>query len=208
VFGKSNIAAIIFALFASCIIYAESPPADKSKTLAVLEFDNQSAQGEWQWLAKGLSDMLITDLSASYRLQVVDRDNISEIMRELELGKTGLIDAQGANRVGGIVKADWVLFGAFKKEGNRLTLLAQLSDVETKKLLRVEKVEGLAGDIFKLEKELVKKVLENLDVPLSDEERRSVEAITQILSLPSSIIHAGSGHSTTATGTGLLWRRG
>jgi len=38
------------------------------KTMAVMNFDNRSSTGQWQWLGKGLADMIITDLSASERL--------------------------------------------------------------------------------------------------------------------------------------------
>ena len=42
------------------------------KRLAVMHFDNRSSSKEWQWLSKGLTDMIITDLSASERLMIVE----------------------------------------------------------------------------------------------------------------------------------------
>lgn len=151
-----------------------SPTNVEVKKLAVMNFDNRSSFGEWQWLSKGLADMIITDLSASERLIVVERERLNEIVAELQLTKTGVVDSSIADRVGRIAKVDWVLFGSFLKEGDHLKIEAHILDLKTQELLRVEWVDGLAEEILHLEKRLVQQLLERLDIPITEEEKRSI----------------------------------
>jgi TolB-like protein len=139
-----------------------------------MNFDNRSSSGEWQWLGKGLADMIITDLSASERLMIVERERLNEIVAELQLIKAGVVDSSIANQVGRIAKVDWVLFGSFLKEGGLLKIEAHILDLKTQGLLRVEWVEGPAEKALQLEKRLVQQLLERLHIPVTEEERRSI----------------------------------
>ena len=147
------------------------------RTLAVMDFDNRSPSGEWSWLGKGLADMLITDLAGSRQLVIVEREKLHDLTRELDLGQKGLVDRTTAARVGQLAAVDWVLFGSYLKEGDDLKVEAHLLDLKTQQLLRVEWVEGRAAEVFKLEKSLVRQLLERLHVPLTEAERRSIEYV-------------------------------
>ncbi len=150
------------------------PANAEVKKLAVMNLDNRSSSAEWQWLSKGLADMIITDLSASERLMIVERERLNEIVAELQLIKTGMVDSSIANQVGRVAKVDWVLFGSFLKEGDQLKIEAHILDLKTQELLRVEWVEGPAEKASHLEKRLVLQLLERLDIPITEEERRSI----------------------------------
>lgn len=147
------------------------------RTMAVMNFDNRSSTGQWQWLSKGLADMLITDLSASERLMIVERERLNEIVAELQLTKAGVVDSSIAGQVGRIAKVDWVLFGSFLKKGQNLKIEAHLIDVTTEKLVRVEWVRGKAEDLLKLEKELAFKIIENLHIPITEAEKESIRYV-------------------------------
>jgi len=166
---------LLNALWLCGRVYAdERLPAATLKTVAVMNFENRSVGGEWQWLSKGLADMLITDLSASERLMIVERERLNEIVAELQLAKTGVVDSSIAGQVGRVAKVDWVLFGSFGKESDHLKIEAHILDLKTQELLRVEWVEGAAKEVLQLEKSLVQQLLERLDIPITEEERRSI----------------------------------
>jgi TolB-like protein len=137
---------------------------NNNSKIAVMNFDNRSSSKEWQWLSKGLADMLITDLSASERLSIVERERLSEIVAELKLVKTGVVDSSIADQVGRIAKVDWVLFGSFIKQGNHLKIEGHILNLSTEKIMRVEWVEGPSDDVLKLEKQLEKNIA-TLGVP-------------------------------------------
>ncbi len=164
--------AVVFGAAAGAVDAQGSAPPAEVKALAVMYFENRSPGAQWQWLSTGLADMLITDLGRSERLLVVERERLSEVLKELRLVQKGLIDPANAAKVGQITKVDWVLFGSFRKEGEHLTIEAHILEVKSGDLLRVEQVEGKPEDALALEKRLAEQLLARLDVPLSEEERR------------------------------------
>jgi TolB-like protein len=153
---------------------ADAPAA---KRIAVMNFNNRNADAQWQWLSKGLADMLITDLSACEELTVVERERLWRITEELGLEKLGLLDSAAAAKAGGVAMVDWVLFGSFLKEGDSLRIETHILDLDTQELLRVEWVQGQADEVVRLEKRLVDRLLQRLNVPLTDQERRSIRYV-------------------------------
>jgi len=156
---------------------AQAAPDQAPAAVAVMDFDNRSPSGQWPWLGRGLADMIVTDLSASGRLVILEREKLNDILRELDLGATGLVDPATASHVGRLARVDWVLYGSFLKKADALKIEAHLLDLRTQKLLRVEWVKGSADEVFKLEKALVRRILDRLHVRLTDEERRSLEYV-------------------------------
>src|SRR5215831_11843002 len=61
-------------------VAARPPP-----TVAVSYFDNNTGKAEYDPLAKGLADMLITDLGQLQALRVVEREKLNQILAELKL---------------------------------------------------------------------------------------------------------------------------
>ncbi len=148
---------------------------DKSTiNIAVLNFQNRSESGQWQWLSKGLADMIITDLSSSQKLIVIERERLNEIVAELKLAETGIFDSSAADKVGQIAKADWVLFGSFLIEKDNLKIEAHILDLKAEELIRIEWVEGASDEILHLEKQLVEQLLKRLDIPVTEQEKRSI----------------------------------
>src|SRR6185295_7398244 len=68
-------------------------PAPALKSIAVLDLVNRNSGDGFDWLGKGLADMLIADLTASKKLTVVDRERTQEVTRELELDRAGLVES-------------------------------------------------------------------------------------------------------------------
>ena len=112
--------ALALLLAGGAIGHAAGEPENGTTAIAVLDFVNRSPGDGYDWMAKGLADMVITDLSASAQLAVVDRERIQEIARELALGTAGLVDESTAPEVGKIANVEWVLFGTFLRQGDRL----------------------------------------------------------------------------------------
>ncbi|NQT85455.1 hypothetical protein HQ560_01745, partial [bacterium] len=193
-------ATVAFAFAAAALIVLGAPargagdsaPASRPPhSIAVLDFVDRTPRAGRGWLAKGLADMVITDLSASRRLLVVDRERMQHVVREMALGATGHVDRATAPRAGQIAKVRWVLFGSFAHTGGRVALEALLIDVEEQRTLRIEQVRGPVAKIFALEQALVAAVVRKLDAPMTEAELR----LTKLLkteSLPAFEHHARS----------------
>ena len=151
--------------------------AENPTTIAVLDFVNRRPGDGRDWLGKGLADMVITDLSASGRLTVVDRERMQQLAREFDLAAAGILDESTAPEVGRIAKAGWVLQGTFACRDGRIAIEALLIDVTGHQVLRIEQAEGPLDDVFKLEGRLIGRVLENLDVPMTEAELRRVKLL-------------------------------
>jgi len=146
-------------------------------SIAVMNFDNRSPTGQWQWLSKGLADMLITDLSQCTQLHVVERERMQALFEEMKLSTSGIIEVSMSSRFGKAAKVEKALFGSFLKKGENLEIEAHLIDVTTEKLVRVEWVRGKAEDLLKLEKELAFKIIENLHIPITEAEKESIRYV-------------------------------
>jgi len=156
---------------------ADAVTQEHSTTVAVLDFINRNPGDGHDWLGKGLADMVITDLSASDKLMVVDRERMQQLAREHELVMSGIVDENTAPAVGRIAEVAWVLQGTFAYQGSDVTIEALLVDITKQRVLRIEQIEGPLDDVFELEGQLIRRVLENLDAPMSTAELRRVKLL-------------------------------
>ena len=101
--------------------------------VAVVPFENRTADAEMGWLGPGLADFIATDLSAARGLRVLRKERAPE----------------GAYR----------LSGAFVRVGGRLRIDAQLVDPATNEVLFARKVEGDLDEVFNLVDEICEKLL-------------------------------------------------
>lgn len=167
---------IVFGVLLVISIHsAEAVESSTVNTLTIMNFTNRGT--EWNWLCKGLADALITDLSNCRELQVIERERMQKLFEEMTLSTTGLINEATALQFGRVAKVDKALFGSFLREGDNLSIEAHIIEVATGELVRVEWVKGKAEDLFKLEKELAFKIIDNLHIKLTEAERESIRYI-------------------------------
>lgn len=136
--------------------------------MAVLYFTNSALvrHAEYQPLTKGITEMLITELSASPAIRVVERDRLQRLLEEQDLSRSDRVDQATAVRLGRILGAHHLLMGGFvidPRERMRLDLRAV--DVETSRVVYVETVSGKAEDVLELIGELGRRVNGRLRLP-------------------------------------------
>ena len=165
----------ILILILSSLSSSASP--QPAQTLAVVNFINRSAPDDWDWLEKGLADLLTTDMARSDKLVVVERERMQAMLHEMKLSRTGLADEGTAQRVGKALAVDRVLAGSFRVTGEAIEIEAHIVAVATGKLVRVEAVKGSAADVLHLEKEIALSLLDELEVPPGEAELRAIERL-------------------------------
>ena len=178
-----------FAWFAVTLLIVGSLGAQTTqKTLSVTTFSNTSARAEFTWLNTALSDMLTTDLSATKRLAIVQRNRLGELLKEQEFQASGIVDEKSAVAAGKFLGADTLVFGDFIiTGGSQIRINANLVSVQSGKSLGAASAIGTADDIFVLEKLLASRLLDTLGLVLTEAERidllqmpsRSVAALEQ-----------------------------
>ncbi len=125
------------------------------RIIAISYFDNTTDNSKYNALSKGIADMLITDLSKISDLEIVEREKLEQLLKEIKLGKSKYFDQSTAQKLGKGLGAASILTGAFYIIDETLRIDARLINVETGKIIAAEEVTGSKRDFFSLHKQLV-----------------------------------------------------
>lgn len=147
------------------------------KSIAVLYFDNTSDIADLEPLRKGLADMLITDLSKIKALRIIEREKLEELMKEIELSLSGIVDENSVKKIGKQLGAEFLLMGSYILLGDTMRIDARLVNVETGEITLAEMVQGTRKTIFEMENGLVKKLVSSLAIDLSAKEKRQLQKV-------------------------------
>ncbi len=129
----------------------EAPPAGPGydpRRIGVLYFDDHSRGGELEYLANGLTEMLIHELSQVEALDVVSRNGVKPY-RE---GSVPLDSVAARLRVGSLVE------GSVQRSGDSVRVVVQLIDANTQSHLESRAVVRPMGDVLALESALAEEV--------------------------------------------------
>lgn len=149
--------------------------ADGLNTIGILPFRVSSNTPGIGALGFALADMLITDLSRSARLSLVERARLGDVLRELDLVKSGRIDTTDAPRVGRLVRADRLLLGTLDTlPGTQLRLAVRVADVASGVVEQAIDVRAPLSDILDAEKAIALRMFDALGVTLTPAERALV----------------------------------
>ena len=171
---KAIAASLICLVLATGVRAGEEP---ERITLAVMYFTNRGGAEEWDWLRKGLADLLITDLASSDRLLLVERERMQAVLKELKVSEAGAIDKAVAIKAARIAQVDAALFGSYQVTGDEIEIEAHIVDLETASVRRVEWVKGKASEVHEVEKRLAGQIIANLDVKLTELERERLKRL-------------------------------
>ena len=139
-------------------------------TLMVLYYRNTSGDRALDPLQKGLTLMLISDLSQVPHLQILERVRLQALMEELGLGTSGLVAPETVPRAGKLVGAQWAVGGDLAvpvKE--RLAVTSRLLEVPDARILGQPATEGALAELLQLEKEVVFEIVKLLQITVSPE---------------------------------------
>lgn len=150
-------------------------PGDR-RTIAVPPFKFAGPDAETLApLERGFAELMITDLSRSAQLTVVERDRMQAIADEIRLGESDRVDAASAVRAGKLIRAGRLVNGSMVQAGRQLTVESNVIDVATSELVAPVSVTNELDNFFVLQKQLVFRVFEQLGVTLTPAERQLVD---------------------------------
>lgn len=160
------------------------------KTIAILDFSNRSVDDKARFdpMEKGFSELLITQLTGTINLKVIERERIRWILDEIGLqNDPAKFDVNTAVRVGKQLGVHSILLGSFINFKDKLWLGARLVKVETSEILMTEEVNGKTDKFFDLTRRLGKKVAGKIDVAITNKE---IEARTATKSLEAMLAYS------------------
>ena len=146
----------------------EEPPLDlpDKPSIAVLAFDNMSADPEQEYLADGISENIIYALSKISKLFVIARNSSFTY-------KGNPVHVQQVNRELGV---RYVLEGSVQRVDDRIRITAQLIDATTGTHLWSERYDRDLKDIFAVQDDITKSIITAMQVKLTEGEQARAAA--------------------------------
>ena len=138
----------------------ELPKTEKS--IVVLPFDDLSPDRDQGYFSDGLTEEIISDLSAIHTLRVISRSSA------MTYKGTKKKIPEIAQEVG----VQYVLEGSVRKAANNLRITAQLIDATSDAHLWAEKYSGIVDDVFNIQEKVARAIADALQVKLSPNEQK------------------------------------
>jgi adenylate cyclase len=142
-----------------------SPETADRLSICVLPFANMSGEAEQEYFSDGISEDIITDLSNVSALSVVAR-NTSFTFKGESLDVKEVAQKLGVTHV---------LEGSVRKAGNRVRITAQLIDGAKGDHVWAARFDRDLTDIFEIQDEISKAIVEALKVKLLPAEKKAIE---------------------------------
>ena len=168
--------AVLAALAAPTRPSEPGPAPAPKKTVAILYFDNHTGSPDNDPLGKGISSMMISDLSSVKEIQIVERERMQDLIKEQDLQHTRYFDSTTAVKTGRMIGAEYVVVGAFATVKPQMRIDTRVVRVETGEVVKTAQVTGDEDKFFDLEQALADKLIDGLGLALSPEEKSEVAA--------------------------------
>jgi serine/threonine protein kinase/tetratricopeptide (TPR) repeat protein/TolB-like protein len=143
--------------------------------IAVVNFENPEGNTDSNWVTTALPGMLLTGLGQTAGLDVIGRQRVDEVLKDIGVPEGARIDPGRVLDVGRRAGAGAMVVGSVFKVGSEYRIDAQVQEVSSGRLLGAHTVRG--ADVFALADDLTGRILSSLHVA-STEGARSVAEIT------------------------------
>lgn len=147
------------------------------RTVAVLPLAFSGTDTTLSSLGRGLADLMISDLSRSSQLTVVERDRMDALLDEIRLSANGgAVDAATAVRSGRLTRAGRVVRGSITQlQGQSLRADAAVLDVSTAQAGSALNADFTLDAVFDAEKRIVFGVFNDMGITLTAAERAAID---------------------------------
>jgi TolB-like protein/class 3 adenylate cyclase len=145
---------------------ARTLAAIPEKSIAVLPFENLSAEKENAYFADGVQDEILTGLSKVADLKVISRTSTIQYKVGAE---------RNLREIAADLGVAHVLEGSVQRAGSRVRVNAQLIDARTDSHLWAERYDRDVADVFAIESEVAGKIVAQLQAKISPSEKAAIE---------------------------------
>jgi adenylate cyclase len=135
-------------------------------SVCVLPFVNMSGDAEQEYFSDGISEDITTDLSKISALEVVARNTAFSFKGQ----------SPDVKEVAKQLGVSHVLEGSVRKAGSRVRINAQLIDGTTGKHLWADRFDRDLTDIFEIQDEISKAIVDSLKLRLLPKEKSAIES--------------------------------
>jgi serine/threonine protein kinase/Flp pilus assembly protein TadD len=182
--AASLLALVVLAAVLWRLLGRGKPPAIPAgpPSLAVMYFNNNTGNPELDYLRTMLADAFTADLNQSRFIEVLSRETLVQILRDMDQLDARSFSSDVLTRVASQGRVNHLLVGDYAKAGDVIRIHVALQDAASGKTVASELAEGKGVDsIFGLVDELTKKVRADLNLSakqLSSDIDKNVGQIT------------------------------
>jgi TolB-like protein len=152
-----------------------SAVAPEPTTVAVFPFLLQTADSTLEPLSRAIAEMLVTDLTQTDRLTVLERMQVQALINEIQLAEDGLVDPATAARSGRLLGAGQIIQGSVAGSEEALQLDAAVVGVTTgTPQVQSAQASTALARLFDAEKALALEIFRVLGIELTAAERERV----------------------------------
>ena len=137
------------------------------KSVAVLPFENLSANKDDGYFADGVQDEILNNLAKIAQLKVISRTSVMQYRAETKRDLRQIATALGVANV---------LEGTVQRSGTRVRVSTQLVDARKDQTIWAESYDRDLSDIFRIQSDVAQAIAAKLTATLSPAEKKSVEA--------------------------------
>ena len=135
------------------------------KSIAVLPFENLSANQETGFFTDGVQDEILSNLAKVADLKVISRTSVMQYK---------VVRARNLREIGRQLGVAHVLEGSVQRIDNRIRVNAQLIDARTDAHLWAQSYDREVADVFAIQSEIAATIADQLKVQLSPQEKAAL----------------------------------
>ncbi len=196
---KTAIISTLIVIFAAIVFYLIKPnffsslKNDIPISLAVISFENQTGDSNYNYLQKAIPNLLITNLEQAEYLHVTTWERMHDLLKQIGKGKVEVIDKDLAFDLCRLDGIDAIVFGSFIKAGDVFVTDVKVLDSSNKKLLKSANIKSegvqsiIENQIDYLSDEIVDGIglsageIESVQLRIADVSTKSMEAYNYFL---------------------------
>jgi len=134
-------------------------PGTGTVVVAIAPFKNFSLDPRYDAYAGAVPGQLVSVLSRSTRLKVVERDALNQAMNEMALAQSGIVDPSTAQELGRVLGAQYLIAGGVAVFEDSVRIDARLINVSTGQAIGKSGVAGKDSEISSAVEDLGAKLL-------------------------------------------------
>src|SRR6266487_3253954 len=147
------------------MFWERESPRPLPRGIAVLPFENLSADPENAFFTDGVQDEILNDLAKIADLKVISRTSVIQY-------KTGA--KRNLRQTANELDVAHVVEGSVQRAANRVRVSAQLIDARNDTHVWVEKYDRDLADVFVIQSEIAQKIADQLQAKLSPTEKSAI----------------------------------
>lgn len=156
------------------------PQAMQRRLVAVLGFTNITGDAGDDWVGQGIAESLTADLAKIGGIAVIPREQVFDLQRNLSANGRAFTEHQSLE-LGRRLGATFVITGAYQRIRDRVRITAQAVEVAGSRSAATVKLDGGMDDIFDLQDQLVKDLVERgLGQEFGSGEREALDQSTEV----------------------------